>query len=469
MRKTLCGPAEECTAEKKNTVLVSVVTAFITTFMGSALNLSVPSIGEEFHASASQVGWTVTVYMLACTALAVPFGRLADTADRKRILTSGIFLFCAGSIFAVFSRSLPSLLVFRLIQGVGASMIFSTNVAMVSAAAGEAERGKLLGYTTAANYLGLSAGPAAGGLLNDGFGWRSVFLAAAAVSAAAFFIAVKKLPSKKKIGFLRKTYPPGADCCLYIFGISGIMWGLSSAAKSPWGIGALLAGAGCMAFLLSRKKGRHYSNAPLLDFGMFRNQNAFLWTGMAGFFNYGSIFAMNYLISLYLQLLAGCSSRRAGMILIAAPVVQTILSLVTGRLSDRRSPGNLSALGMAVTAAVLAAFGFLQEDTSIWIVAGLLAAAGAGCALFASPNTCAAMSAAGKDAAGMASAVLATMRSAGHTASMAVVTMLTSLFLGRGSLSQADPSVLLQIMHLAFFLFSGLCILGIFMALKGKV
>ena len=157
------------------------------------------------------------------------------------------------------------------------------------------------------------------------------------------------------------------------------------------------------------------------------------------------------------------------MILIAAPVVQTILSLVTGRLSDRRSPGNLSALGMAVTAAVLAAFGFLREDTSIWIVAGLLAAAGAGCALFASPNTCAAMSAAGKDAAGMASAALATMRSAGHTASMAVVTMLTSLFLGRGSLSQADPSVLLQIMHLAFFLFSGLCILGIFMALKGKV
>ncbi|MGN1414596.1 MAG: hypothetical protein ACI4WY_10175, partial [Anaerovoracaceae bacterium] len=59
--------------------------------------------------------------------------------------------------------------------------------------------------------------------------------------------------------------------------------------------------------------------------------------------------------------------------------------------------------------------------------------------------------------------------SAGHTASMAVVTMLTSLFLGQGSLAQAEPSVLLQIMHLAFFLFSGLCILGIFMALKGKV
>ena len=464
-------PAAESMVEnqKKNTVLVSVVTAFITTFMGRALNLSIPSIGEEFQTGASQVGWTVTIYMLACTALAVPFGRIADLADRKRILASGIFLFCTGSILAVFSQSLPNLLVFRLTQGVGASMIFSTNVAMVSAAAGEAERGKLLGYTTAANYLGLSAGPAAGGLLNDGFGWRSVFLAAAAVSAAAFSIAVKKLPSERPTGFRRKTYPPGSDCFLYVCGISGIMWGLSSAVRNPLGIGALVTGTGCLAALFFGKKGRHYSQIPLLDLRMFRNRSVFLWTGFAGFFSYGSIFAMSYLISLYLQLLAGCSSKRAGLILIAAPLVQTILSPVMGRLSDRRSPAVLSALGMALTAAVLAALGFLQEDTPIWMTAALLAASGAGCALFASPNTCAAMSSAGKDAAGMASAALATMRSAGHTASMAVVTMLTSLFLGQGSLAQAEPSVLLQIMHLAFFLFSGLCILGIFMALKGKV
>lgn len=462
-------PTEKITAEKKNTVLVSVVTAFITTFMGSALNLSIPSIGEEFQAGASRVGWTVTIYMLACTALAVPFGRMADMAERKRILASGIFLFCTGSLSGASARSLSALLIFRFLQGVGASMIFSTNVAMVSDAAEKEERGKLLGYTTAANYLGLSAGPAVGGLLNDSFGWRSVFLAAAAVSAAAFFIAVKKLPSEKRTGFLRKTYPSGADCVLYVCGISGIMWGMSSAVRNPFGIGALAAGTVCLTALFFGKKGWHYSHTSLLDLRLFRNKSAFLWTGFAGFFSYGAIFAMNYLLSLYLQLLVGCSSRRAGLILIAAPVMQTLLSPVMGRLSDRRSPGILSALGMALTAAVLAASGLLQEETSVWFTAGLLAVSGVGCALFASPNTSAAMSAAGKDAAGMASAALATMRSAGHTASMAVVTMLTSLFLGPGSLAQAEPSVLLQIMHMAFLLFSGLCILGIFMALKGKV
>ena len=202
--------------EKKNTILVCVITSFITTFMGSALNLSIPSLEEEFKVGARTVGWVVTIYMLTCSALAVPFGRLADRVEKRRILRYGIMIFSAASLLAVISRKMWMLLVFRLMQGIGASMIFSTNVAMVSDAAEKEERGKLLGYTTAANYLGLSAGPAVGGLLNDSFGWRSVFLAAAAVSAAAFFIAVKKLPSEKRTGFLRKTYPSGADCVLYV-------------------------------------------------------------------------------------------------------------------------------------------------------------------------------------------------------------------------------------------------------------
>ena len=136
------------TQEQKNTILVAVITAFITTFMGSALNLSIPSMGKEFRVSAQEIGWVITVYMLTCCCLAVTFGRMADAWDRKQILRTGILIFAAASAAAVVSRSMWVLLVFRAMQGVGASMIFATNIAVLTAAFDEDERGKMLGYST---------------------------------------------------------------------------------------------------------------------------------------------------------------------------------------------------------------------------------------------------------------------------------------------------------------------------------
>ena len=173
--------------EQKNTVIVCVITAFITTFMGSALNLSIPALEKEFGVGAQTVGWVVTIYMLTCSALAVPFGRLADIVDRVLILRTGILIFSAGSLSAVISRSMVILLSFRLMQGIGASMIFSTNIAILAAAFDGNERGRVLGYATCATYAGLSAGPVIGGILNQHFGWRAIFLVTAAISAIASY------------------------------------------------------------------------------------------------------------------------------------------------------------------------------------------------------------------------------------------------------------------------------------------
>ena len=84
------------TQEQKDPILVAVITAFITTFMGSALNLSIPSMGKEFRVSAQEIGWVITVYMLTCCCLAVTFGRMANALDRKQILRTGILIFAAA-------------------------------------------------------------------------------------------------------------------------------------------------------------------------------------------------------------------------------------------------------------------------------------------------------------------------------------------------------------------------------------
>ena len=110
------------TPQQKTTLFVSVVTAFITTFMGSALNLSVPDIERDFDISAADVGWIVTIYMLTCAALAVPFGSIADIFKKKKILWMGILIFGLSSFAAVFSYNMMMLLMFRLGQGIGASL-----------------------------------------------------------------------------------------------------------------------------------------------------------------------------------------------------------------------------------------------------------------------------------------------------------------------------------------------------------
>lgn len=401
---------------KRNTIIVSVITSFITTFMGSALTLSIPAVGEEFQAGASAVGWVITVYMIACTVLAVPFGRMADVVDRKFVLVTGVGIFTAASILGGLSQNLGILLVFRFLQGVGTSMIYGTNIAMLTAVSEDGTRGKALGYSTSAMYVGLSAGPVLGGILNHQLGWRSVFFAAAAVSAAAFFCALGKLPKAAEI----------------------------SGFKSP-------------GFSLKYR------------LKQYLRRKTYLCANVAAMMNYGSNYAISYFLSIYLQTVMGYSSQTAGILLIASPLVQAVLSPFMGKLSDRLSPQKLSAAGMGVTAAVLGYFAVMPMDAGILQLILPLAAAGAGCAMFAAPNTNAVMAAVKKEDYGLASSILSTMRSLGHTLSIGTSTVITGFYLGKGSLKDAAPEALLETMHTSFAVFSVLCILGIFVALKRKV
>ncbi len=179
------------------TVLTVVMTAFITTFTGSALNLSIPDIGEEMGADAGFVGWLITGYTLAVAAFSVPAGRLADITCRKTVLVWGLVIFEASCLAAMVSVSMAMLSTARIAQGIGASMIFSTNTAVLISAFPESLRGKVLGYSLASTYVGLSAGPVAGGFLNHNFGWRSVFIFTGILGIGALIAACSGLASEK--------------------------------------------------------------------------------------------------------------------------------------------------------------------------------------------------------------------------------------------------------------------------------
>ena len=456
--------------EKKNTILVCVITSFITTFMGSALNLSIPSLEEEFKVGAQTVGWVVTIYMLTCSALAVPFGRLADRVERRSVLRTGILIFSISSLTAVLSKKMWMLLAFRLMQAIGASMIFSTNIAILVGAFDEEHRGRVLGYSTCATYAGLSAGPVLGGVLNQNFGWRAIFIATAIVSAAAFYGAFFKLPKgEKKSGILSlssKAHLDYAGNILFVVSIVLTMYGLSSL-NSLAGAPLILC-LGILFFIFFIRTEMKTEN-PVIDVNLFRKNLPFTLSNLAAMVNYGSNFALSYLMSIYLQVVKGMTSQWAGVILITNTVIMTVLSPFVGRISDRHSPFKMSAAGMALCAAALGLLSFLSEDLSLAKIIMILALSGVGFSFFSTPNTNAVMSCVEREDYGVSASILSTMRSIGHTAGMSVVSAVVGIYIGSGSLKGAGTEVLMKTFHISFFIFTLLCILGIFMAGKRKM
>ena len=117
----------------------------MTTLNSSALNLSIPGIGSYFGVSAQAVGWVVTIYALASVALSLPFGRLADLTSRVKVMRLGVLVFTAGCVSAVFAVNFSFFITMRLVQGIGAAMIFSTSSAVLIGAFPASDRGRVLG------------------------------------------------------------------------------------------------------------------------------------------------------------------------------------------------------------------------------------------------------------------------------------------------------------------------------------
>ena len=159
---------------KKTVLLIATLSAFLTPFMGSSINIALPSIGKEFSMSAVLLSWVATSYLLTAALFLLPFGRAADIYGRKKIFTLGILLYSISSLMCGFSSGAVSLILCRILQGVGSSMIFATGVAIVTSVFPVGERGKALGINAAAVYLGLSLGPFLGGLLTQHLCWRSI-------------------------------------------------------------------------------------------------------------------------------------------------------------------------------------------------------------------------------------------------------------------------------------------------------
>ncbi|MBM3142290.1 MAG: MFS transporter [Chloroflexi bacterium] len=452
------------TQGRRAALLVTTVGAFLTPFMGSSIAIALPSIGGELAMDAILLGWVATAYLLAAAMFLVPLGRIADIYGRKRIFTYGMITYTAASLLSAISTSAAMLISFRVLQGIGGAMIFSTGVAILTSVFPPEERGRVLGINVAAVYAGLSLGPFVGGLLTQYLGWRSIFWANVPLGLLIIALIFWKLKGEWAEAKGEKFDIAGS--IIYSLMLIAIMYGFTMLPELS-GAGLILAGGlGIVAFVKWETKVK----SPVLDVRLFRNNTVFALSNLAAFINYSATFAVSFLLSLYLQYIKGLTPQIAGLVLVAAPVVQAIFSPFAGRLSDKIEPRIVASLGMGLTVIGLIFFIFLGNTTSLWFIIAGLIILGFGFALFSSPNTNAIMSSVEKRFYGVASATLATMRQIGMMFSMGMVMLIFAIYLGRVQITPEYYAPFLSSLNTAFIIFTVLCFGGIFASLaRGKV
>ena len=444
-------------------LFVVILTSFINPFLGAAINIALPSISEEFSLGAVGMSWVAMSFLLSSAVFLVPLGKLADIKGRKRIFFIGNIIVALSSVFCALSPSGGLLIIFRAIQGIGSAMVFGTGVAIITSVYPPKQRGKAIGITVTAVYIGLSLAPFLGGILTQYLGWRSIFYATVPFELLVIWITWRYIKEEWADAKGEKFDLWGS--IIYLFSMSAFMFGFSRLPELSAIVLAVLGLLGLIGFVIHEMK----LLSPIFNIRLLTSNRLFAFSNLAALINYATTFAITFLLSLYLQYVLGLSPRDAGMILIAQPLMMAVVASISGKLSDRHDPRILSSIGMGIIVGGLIMLSFLSEQSSITYLVVILAVVGFGFGMFSSPNTNAIMGSVDKKYLGVASATVGTMRLTGQMMSMGIATLILRVFIGNNPISSQYATGFMTSMRTTFMVFVGLCVLGVFASLaRGK-
>jgi EmrB/QacA subfamily drug resistance transporter len=448
---------------KRVAAVIAALSSFLAPFMGFSVTVALPSIGREFSMDAVLLGWVATAYSLVAAMFLIPFGKAGDIYGRKKVFTYGMAVYTLASLLCALATSGGLLIAFRVLQGIGSTMIFGTGVAILTSVFPLEERGKALGMNVAATYLGLSLGPVLGGLLTEHFGWRSVFVANVPVGLIVIVLVLWKL--RPEWAEAKGENLDTVGSAVYALSLAAAIYGFSQL-PTALGIGLTLVGVlGVGLFVWWEIR----AQSPVLNVNLFKNNAAFTFSNLAALINYSATTAVGFLLSLYLQYIKGMTPRDAGIIMVAQPIVMAALSPIAGRLSDKIESRTIASAGMGLTAVGLLLLVFLNEQTTFGFIILSLIILGTGYGLFSSPNINAVMSSAERRFYGVASAVLGTMRLVGQTLSMGIITLVFALYIGQVEITPETYPLFLTSVKTVFVISVVLCVGGVFASLaRGK-
>jgi len=448
----------------KNLVLVLVmITSFITPFIGAAVNLALPKISEDFHLNAIEMSWVTMSYLLSSAVFLVPIGKLADIVGRKRIFFWGNIILVISSLLCALSFSGDILIFFRVLQGIGSSMVFATGMALVTSVFPPNERGKAIGLNVTAVYIGLSAAPLIGGFMISWFGWHSLFYVPVIIGLPSAIIT--RISIRTEWAEAKNEAFDLKGSLIYVPSMSVFMYGFSKLPDPLAIILTIIGLVGLIVFIRIELK----VNSPVLNISLFKTNKLFAFANLAALINYATTFAVTFVLSLYLQYVKGLSPRETGMILVTQPIVMAVFASWAGKLSDKYDPRILASTGMAISAIGLLMLTPINQNTSVIYLISTLIVLGLGFGLFSSPNTNSIMGSVEKKFLGLASGTVGTMRLTGQMVSMGIATMIIHIYINKDNITAQNHQQFIWAIGTIFLVFVLLSVVGVWASLiRGK-
>ncbi len=440
------------------------MTSFLTSFMGSSLNIAMPFIAQDYDCSPENVTWMINAFtassaafLLASSALANRFGYL--NIFLTGALSSGILSFAVTLAPELISGSL-----IRGIQGVALSLVFCTAMALISQRVEREYRSFAIAYNVSSVYAGLTLSPLISGLIVDTLGWRTMFYITTVGLIASFFLTYRE-PKDKPI---TDKMPLGRMLASFAIGLI-ILIALSGYTSYSYFIYILLIGIVALGVYLGVE---YRSKKPLLPLKFIWSNNVLKYALFASTFHYLASFVFTLLIAMHLQLILGYAAATTGMILMVQPFLMVLFSTLSGKLSHMVGPQYLTITGMTLCLLGVVTLFWLTPDSSLTLIFAAQVLLGVGFGLFSAPNTVIVMSSVEPHQYAMASAVQSISRTVGQATSMAILTALLHYTISATVGTSAYISELSGAIHLSLTISScsyGVGLIFCLLCLKNRI
>lgn len=376
---------------------------------GAIVNIALPTIATELHASPAVSIWVINTYQLAITVLLLPLAALGDRIGYSRVYLPALLLFVAGSLACAMSGTLASLIVARMFQGIGAAGIMSINAALVRAIYPARTLGRGMSYNAVVLSVSVAVGPTLASFILSVAKWPWLFAINVPLGLAALLIGLRCLPHAKGHG--REPDYPAAMLSAGMLGL--VIFGGESFARTLSGsaLVLLLCGIG-LGILLVRREWR--KPAPLFPLDLLRIP-VFRLSIMTSTLSFAAQMMALVTMPFLLQGMLGRSIVESGLLLTPWPLAIGCMAPFVGRLADRYPAGILGGIGLALFSIGLFSLSFIDPQSPTLAIVWRMALCGVGFGMFQSPNNRAMISAAPWDRSGAAGGMLATARLLGQT------------------------------------------------------
>jgi EmrB/QacA subfamily drug resistance transporter len=425
------------------------------------VSIALPTVMQSLGASIGQVQWIATGYVITVLATVLLFGALSRSVGSGRLFMAGLLLFTSSSLGCGLSATIPELILFRVLQALGASMLMSVCIAIIMQVFPPGERGRAMGYYTAVIALGMIIGPSAGGFIVDIASWPFIFFVNVPVGIVLLLLTMNYLAIDRDLPEFRQPDYPGA---LLLIGLmASLALALNTLSNPPvrpetFGLWSAI----CLLFLIAFIRREQSVDNPILPITIFRKRS-FTLPAASLILYLAATFLLLTIQPFYFEYAMGLRPSHIGLIALILPLSMLVASPVFGWLYDHYRSSRYPVTGLAVMGIAFFGCGAAFTHMDIWLILGLFVIAGISRSVYQGPNSIEIMTSLPQELHGIGSSLITTLQYLGIMFGISLATFLMTAQLdwaGYAGLTVASPALLATIFGYCMYAAGFLCLAG---------